>query len=137
MILLASCVHLTHVGCVPPETRASKHQERIAVGMSMENVREILGDGEAWTADDGGDGDMWHFSYGSAPDCGQIVADVGFVLFLVVSVVGWIVILAYSRDDSSEGLVGAAQRPGRCHFFVYFDPTGKVRKISDLSSCHD
>jgi hypothetical protein len=105
--------------------------------MTKESVRVLLGEGESWAADDGADGDMWHYYYSSAPDPAKIVVEFAVILVLVISVIGWIVLLSYANSESSDSLVDLSGQSGNVHFFVYFGQDGKVRRLSALSRCHD
>jgi len=141
-LLLSSCLIAGHVGCVPAEKRAGEHEGLIAIGMTQAEVRDILGAGESWSANDGIDGEMWHYSYGSVPDPGQIALQTGMYLVLAATIFGLIILLSAGGGsvpdlDSAQGYDKTPEPSGRIHFFVYFDPTGRVRRVSGSNPCHD
>ena|SRR5438477_5566748 len=139
-LLLSSCLLLA--GCIPAERRASNRQSLVTIGMTQEDVRGLLGGGESWTADDGGDGDMWHYSYGSVPDSGKIALQTLVYLFLAATIFGLLVLVSAGGGtvpefDSPNGGVKPVESSGRIHFFVYFDLAGRVRRVSGTNPCHD
>jgi hypothetical protein len=111
--------------------------------MTQEEVHRMLGPGAPWWTDDGVEGETWHYSYGTAPDPAKIAAQAALITVAIALTAGIALLLAYGGGRLPETInladgPGKTEEPsGRIHFFVYFDPTGRVRKVSGMSPCHD
>jgi hypothetical protein len=144
LLILGAGLLLSPAGCVTGERRANNCWNRIAEGMSREDVLALVGDGDV-TAVPGG-GEVWHYSYGSRPDAEKIGVTAGEAL-LVLTVIGAYVVMiglaghGPSQEPRFDGAFPRMESPGisdsRVHFKVVFDADGRVVSISGLEPCDD
>jgi len=131
-------------GCSTGERRANLSWNRIAEGMSKEDVVRLCGKADV-TAQPGG-GEVWHYSYGSRPDPEQIGVITGEVILVLTIVGAYFVLVALAghgpdRDPDLKNAYPRVDSPNvttsKVHFKVVFDGAGKVSSVSGVELCED
>jgi len=134
---LAAGLVLSGGGCLSGEQRAQRPWSRIGTGMSRADVLELIGapDRVLPTAE----GETWHYGFASSLDFQAIGLGVAIAVG-VLALVGIIALLSAASSRSGGGSASycagdAEPIPGRVHFRVVFDRTGRVVEISGLEPC--
>jgi hypothetical protein len=113
--------------------------------MTKQDLAGLIGEGDLTVRPDGSE--VWHYSFGTAPDPGQIGVVAGEVA-LLLSVIGIFYLMVGAsggRNFPAEPNFGKALprvdsprvSSGRVHFQVVFDRTGRVIEISGVEPCED
>lgn len=141
LLILTAGMVLCSTGCITGERRASHSLDRIAEGMSQDEVRSLLGPADRITL--GSAGEIWYYSYGSLPDPRQI-AIVSAEIVAVLTIVGaCFVMVAYAghgpgSDPDFSGATSNFQSPqvemGSVHFRIVFSRAGKVIAVSGIGA---
>jgi hypothetical protein len=121
-LLLSGSVLLS--GCLRAERWAERARERIAPGMSSEEVRDEIGDPVAIMRGASGQPEMWLYQYESG-------AGTAVTILIVVLVVG-LIVLALAAGNGSFGFAGCGVRGDVAEFRVQLDGAGKVVGVSPI-----
>jgi outer membrane protein assembly factor BamE (lipoprotein component of BamABCDE complex) len=147
LLSLIGSLLLSSSGCVTAERRANRQLNRIAVGMTRDEVEAELGDPDSRAVVEGRE--TWHYSYGSRPDPEKIATLTGQTLALL-TVIGIIFLpLMYAGDRAggihpqAPALDGFGPRGDgstdseTVHFRVVFDQRGRVILVSGIEACDE
>lgn len=124
-VVVSACLFLSATGCAPAERRAGRSRERIAPGMTADQVRDEIGEPTQITRGDPGQPQAWIYQYDSG--AGTVAT-----IILIVLVVGLIVILLAAGGGAGfhfDGLGGGGEV---AEFQVHFDGTEKVVEIGPI-----
>ncbi|HZE98442.1 MAG TPA: hypothetical protein VE981_15525 [Planctomycetota bacterium] len=145
LLTLSTGLILGSAGCISGEQRAQRPWNRLAEGMSMDDVADLAGPAERRIGSEGLE--VWHYSYSTVPDGRKIGAAAGHVL-LLATCVGILLLLAAAASQSGSSLPEMGGPPvlalegsdggsGKAHFRVVFDRTGRVMSVSSVEPCGD
>jgi hypothetical protein len=145
MLIASTSLLFSSAGCTTAERRAGHSYDRIAEGMSQEEVRNTLGAPDR--VDRSADGDVWSYSYGPRPDPSQIaVASAQVMAYTVIlgAQVGAVLALfafsAHGADGNSSIRFWTPDwkfpevQTASVHFRVVFDRQAKVTRISGIEA---
>jgi hypothetical protein len=121
-ILLSGCVFLS--GCLPAGRRAERARERIAPGMTADEVRDEIGDPVEITRGDPGQPEVWLYQYVSG-------ANTVATILIIVLVIG-LLILIVAAGNGGVGFGGIGGSDDVAEFRVQLDGAGKVVDISPI-----
>lgn len=120
---LSLCLFIS--GCTSAARWAEKSRERLAPGMSPEDVREEIGEPSQIVRGDAGQPEIWRYSFEShAGTLATIVAILIIIPLIVVMVLG--------RSGGSINMGGSGGSEPGAEFTVDFDAQGRVVGISPI-----
>ena len=121
-VLASACIFLS--GCLPAARRAERARERIAPGMTSEEVRDQVGDPVEITRGEPGQPEVWLYQYLSG--AGTVAT-----ILIVVLVIG-LVILIVAAGGGGAFFGGLQGDDNVAEFRVTLDGAGKVVDISPI-----
>ena len=123
-ILLSACMFAGTSGCAPAARWAEVARDRVAPGMTENQVRDELGEPVQIVQGDPGQPVLWIYRFESGPTTvGFIVLVILFAGFIVLGVLAGHASLNFSGDTADEDLA---------EFQVQFDARGVVTGISPI-----
>ena len=120
-VLLSVCVFLSGAGCTPAARWAEESHQRIAPGMSGEQVKDEIGEPAQIVRGDPGQPEYWIYRFESGPG-------VAATILLVIVFVALVVLLVFAGGGGSIG--GGGGDDDQAEFRVPFNPQGLDSVIS-------
>ena len=124
-VVLAACLTVSAGGCASAERSALRAHQRIGPGMTMDQVRDEIGEPVQIVRGDAGQPQMWLYQFeGSAGTC--------LTVLLVVLIVGLIIlVVAAGGSGGGFGGIGGVEND-LAEFRVHFNGSGAVTEVSPI-----